>query len=244
MKTILAYPLSVIYYFFFSFFLLVFHPIQWICLKIGGSKLHWKSIIALNFCLTRCLYILGSRITFINKQNLQKGQSYIFVSNHQDIHDITGITWYLRKFYPRFVSKKELGKGIPSVSFNLKYGNNALIDRKNPKQALPELKRFGKVVEDNKFSAVIFPEGTRSKTGKVKRFSENGVKMLTRFIPSAQIVPISINNNWKLTKNGNFPLEIGVHFKFEVHEPMDPKSGSFEEIFEKTELTVKNSVTL
>jgi 1-acyl-sn-glycerol-3-phosphate acyltransferase len=48
----------------------------------------------------------------------------------------------LRDFHCKFVSKKELGKGIPSVSYNLRHGGSALIDRKDPKQAIPEIKKI------------------------------------------------------------------------------------------------------
>jgi 1-acyl-sn-glycerol-3-phosphate acyltransferase len=41
------------------------------------------------------------------------------------------------------VSKKELGQGIPSISFNLRHGGSALIDRKDPKQAIPAIKGLG-----------------------------------------------------------------------------------------------------
>jgi 1-acyl-sn-glycerol-3-phosphate acyltransferase len=49
-------------------------------------------------------------------KNIPNGVPIIFVANHQSLYDILGIIWYLRKFHAKFVSKKELGKGIPSVS--------------------------------------------------------------------------------------------------------------------------------
>ncbi len=51
-----------------------------------------------------------------------------------------------------------------------------------------------------------FPEGTRSKDGIPKRFSENGLKMLTKFVPSAYVIPVTINNCWKLIKKECFHL--------------------------------------
>ena len=67
----------------------------------------------------------------------------IIVSNHQSMNDIPPIIWYMRKYHPKFVSKIELGKGIPSVSYNLRHGGSALIDRKDSKQALVAIARFG-----------------------------------------------------------------------------------------------------
>ena len=48
----------------------------------------------------------------------------------------------MRQFHPKFISKKELGKGIPSVSFNLRHGGSALIDRKNPMQAVEAIRKL------------------------------------------------------------------------------------------------------
>ena len=71
----------------------------------------------------------------------------IIVTNHQSMYDIPPLIWYLRKYHPKFVSKKELGKGIPSVSFNLRHGGSALIDRKDRRQARAELERLGAYIE-------------------------------------------------------------------------------------------------
>ena len=242
MKKILAYILSVIFYFFYGLLLLVFHVLQWLGFNIGGYKGHKMAVDFMNCSLTYLLYILGTRITFINKQKIPSDVPLIIVSNHQSMHDICPIACYMKKYHPKFVSKIELGKGIPSVSYNLTHGGSVLIDRKDARQALTALRGFGKYIEENKYAAVIYPEGTRSKDGKPKRFSENGLKMLTKFAPSAYVVPVTINNCWKLNKYGQFPLEIGVHVTFEIHEPIEAKSLKFEELFQKVESTIKNSV--
>jgi len=136
------------------------------------------------------------------------------------MNDIPPIIWYMRKYHPKFVSKIELGKGIPSVSYNLRHGGSALIDRKDSKQALVAIANLGKYIEKNKRSAVIFPEGTRSRTGHPKKFQPNGLKVLMKQAPSALIVPISINNSWKMLRYGKFPYGIGSHLYFKVHPPM------------------------
>ena len=101
---------------------------------------------------------------------------------------------------------------------------------------------FGKYIEKYNRSAVIFPEGTRSRDGVPNKFSENGVKMLIRYSPSSYVVPISINNSWKLSQIGDFPLNLGVNMIFEVHEPVKSDSISFEELFDKTENKIKESI--
>lgn len=242
MKKILSYILSSIFYLFYGILLLIFHVFQWIGFNVGNYKGHKIAVDLMNCTLTYLLYILGTRIKFINKYTIPKDVPLIIVSNHQSMHDISPISCYLKKYHPKFVSKMELGKGIPSVSYNLRHGGSVLIDRKDPRQSLAAIRDFGKYIEKNNYAAVIFPEGTRSKDGVPKRFSENGLKMLTKFAPSAYIIPVTINNCWKLNKYGMFPLEVGVKVTFEFHEPIEASSLKFEDLFKKVESSVKNSV--
>lgn len=196
----------------------------------------------MNFCLEKCTLLLGTWFQFRNVNYIPKGVPIIFVVNHQSLYDIVGIIWHLRRFHPKFVSKKELGKGIPSVSYNLRHGGSVLIDRKDPKQAIPTIKGLSEYIEKHKRSAVIFPEGTRSKDGTPKKFSENGVKILCKYAPSAVIVPISINNSWKMVKFGAFPMGLGNRLEFIIHEPIAVAAYPFEELMEKVESAVVQSI--
>jgi 1-acyl-sn-glycerol-3-phosphate acyltransferase len=157
------------------------------------------------------------------------------------MYDIPPIIWYMRKYHPKFVSKKELGKGIPSVSYNLRHGGSVLIDRKDGKQAISEIGKLGSYIEKYNRSAVIFPEGTRSRDGNPKPFKPMGLKMLLKKAPSALIVPITINNSWKLLRYGKFPMGIGAHLKFKVHPPIE-NSGNVDELLTKIEEQITKDI--
>jgi 1-acyl-sn-glycerol-3-phosphate acyltransferase len=243
MAKLLAYPLTIIYYLFFGLTLLIFHPIQWICFNVFGYKAHKISVDWLNFFLTKCLHLLGTRITFKIPKTIPKNTPTIMVSNHQSLNDIPPIIWYMRKHHVKFISKKELGKGIPSVSYNLRHGGSVLIDRKNPVQALNAIKNMGNYIEKNNRGVVIFPEGTRSRDGKPKPFKTKGLITLLKHAPNAIIVPITINNSWKMLKYGKFPLGIGNHLKFTVHQPL--KITTFadkEELIRNVEHTIFSNI--
>ena len=242
MEKLVSYPISVVYYLCFGLTLVVFHPIQWVCFNIFGYQAHKKSVDYLNLFLVRCTNILGTSYTFKNREIIPNDVPIIFVANHQSLYDIIGIIWYLRKFHAKFVSKKELGKGIPSVSYNLRHGGSVLIDRKDPKQALPVIKGLGEYIEKHHRSAVIFPEGTRSKTGKPKEFAQSGLKILCKYAPNAYIVPITINNSWEMVKFGAFPMGLGNKLEFTIHEPLSVKEYSFEELMQKTESAVVSAI--
>lgn len=221
MQKLLAYPLTVLYFICFGFCIGIFHPIQWFGFKVFGYMGLKNTVDALQFCLMRCLNVLGTRISFYNPYVISTDKPLIIVSNHQSMQDISPIMWYMRKHHVKFVSKKELGKGVPSVSFNLRHGGSVLIDRSNPRQALPAMIKFGEYIESTNRAAVIFPEGTRSKDGKPKPFKTKGLEILIKKIPSALIVPITVNNSWKTLRYGKFPMGIGNHIKFTVHKPLE-----------------------
>jgi len=169
----------------------------------------------------RCTHVLGTTYEFDNPHHIPTDQPLIIVPNHQSMHDIPPIIWFMRKHHPKFVSKKELGRGIPSVSYNLRHGGSVLIDRNDSKQALQEIAKLGKYIEAHNRSAVIFPEGTRSRTGHPKPFKATGLKLLMKHAPSALVVPISIDNSWKMLRYGKFPNGLGNRITFTVHEPIE-----------------------
>lgn len=239
---ILSHILSPIFAVTFLFFLVLFHPIQWITLKLFGYKGHKVTVDVLNFFLVKSLLILGIPVHFKNEHELPKGRSLIFVSNHQSTFDIPPFIWFFRKHHPKFVSKIELGKGIPSVSFNLRHGGAALIDRKDPKQALSTLATFAKNLRQNTWSAIIFPEGTRSRNGKPKKFSTNGLKMIAKYNPDAYIVPVTINNSWKVFKYGKYPFGLGSPITFTTHQPIKIDSLPFDELMQQTETAIKTTI--
>src|SRR5690606_18252318 len=242
MEKIISYPITIIYYLIFGLILYIFHVIQWICFNVFGYQAHKKSVDYLNFFLVRCTQILGTTYKIKNRELAPNGVPVIIVANHQSMYDIPPIIWFLRKLQPKFISKKELGKGIPSVSYNLRHGGSVLIDRKDPQQALPEIKKVAEYIEKHNRSVVIFPEGTRSKTGEPKKFSETGLKILCQNAPSAYILPVTINNSWKLVKFGTFPMGLGSKLMLTLHQPLKVSDYSFEEILKKTEQAVVSEI--
>ncbi len=239
---ILSYPMTVIFYLLFSLVLLIMHPIQWICFNVFGYQAHKKSVDYLNFLILASLRVLGTSFSLKVPKNLPKDASIIFVSNHQSLWDIPPLIWYLRKFHPKFVSKIELGKGIPSVSYNLRHGGAVLIDRKNPKQALSAMLKYADYLTKNKRSSVIFPEGTRSKTNQPKRFQRKGLALLIKKMPDAYVVPITINNSWKLQRYGMFPMPLGVKIKYQLHPVLKISDFEVEALIDSVEAQVKSGI--
>lgn len=241
-KIALSYVASVIYYLAYLICILFFHAIQWICFNVFGYQAHKISVDYLSLSLMRCLFFLGTRVKFVNLHNIPTDKPLIVVSNHQSTQDIAPLMWLFRANHPKYVAKIELAKGIPSLSYNLRHGGSVLIDRHNPKQAITALKQFAQYIEKNCFAALIFPEGTRSKNGKPLPFKDNGLKILVKYIPNAVVVPVTINNSWKVYKNGRFPLHLFDKISITVHKPVEANSVDFNQLFDETEKTIVSAI--
>ncbi|MCT8339245.1 1-acyl-sn-glycerol-3-phosphate acyltransferase [Flavobacteriaceae bacterium TK19130] len=247
MKTvskILSYPLSVVFYILFGFFLLLFDPIQRICLRVFGYQAHKNSVDWFNLLIVRSLHVLGTTYDVRVHSSIPNNVPIIIASNHQSMWDIPPIIWFLRKYHPKFISKIELGKKIPTISYNLKYGGSVLIDRKNPQQATQQIQKIGRYIQEHKRSVVIFPEGTRSRDGVSKPFKRKGLLTLFENAPDAHVLPVSISHSWRLQRFGMFPIPIGTHLIFIVHPSLKVSEYEPDALIDKVEATVKSHIDL
>ncbi len=238
MRKFLGYILTPFVAIAFMLALIIFQPIQWICYKFFGYAAHKRSVDILNLCLFSTFYLAGNSTTFINNKNLPLGRPMIFLANHKSLADIPPLIYYLRKYHAKFISKIELTKGLPSISFNLKYGGGANIDRKDSKQSIGEIIKLALRMKENKWSTVIFPEGTRSKDGKVKTFQVGGIATILKKCPEALLVPIAINS-WKMVQYGSYPLSTFERMTWEVLEPIEPTGRPAEELVKEAEMKIK-----
>src|SRR5690554_6198728 len=202
MRRALGYLLTPIHYLAFIILLLVFHPIQWLSLKLGGYQAHKRTVDLLNLGLLSTYYLLGNTVRFENPFSLPTDRSILFVANHQSMYDIPPLIYHLQKHHAKFISKIELTRGIPSISFNLKHGGGANIDRRDSKQAVAAILKFALRMKANNWSAFIFPEGTRSKTSRMKPFNIGGIATILKKVPDALVVPVCIRNSWRMQRYG------------------------------------------
>ncbi|HAN00659.1 MAG TPA: 1-acyl-sn-glycerol-3-phosphate acyltransferase [Marinilabiliales bacterium] len=227
MRKLAAIILSVIHLIMMGLLLAIFHPIQMVAYYIFGYRTHKRTVDVLNFLLVQNLYTLACRPSFEGFELLPKNRPLIIVANHQSMYDISPVGWGFRKHHPKFISKAELGKNLPSVSFNLRKGGSVLIDRKQGAHSIKEIQKLGRRMEERNWSVCLFPEGTRSKNGQLKAFQPAGFKALLKESPNALIVPFAIDGNYKLHRWGQFPLNIGIRLRYTALRPLE--RGDFDD---------------
>lgn len=199
--------------------LLIFHMAQVIALPFGYAA-HKRVVDFLNLFVLLTLKVVGTRIEISCEPELPMDTPLLVVSNHQSMYDIPLLGWTFKDHHPKYVAKIELGKGLPSISYNLRHGGSVLIDRSDPRSSMRAIQKFGKMVEERHYAACIFPEGTRARDGVMKEFNAAGLLVLMRAAPSAMVVPVAIDGSWELVRYSGWPMPFGVRVRCTVLAPI------------------------
>ncbi|MFZ3103484.1 MAG: lysophospholipid acyltransferase family protein, partial [Smithella sp.] len=149
-------------------------------LAFSLSKLWAYTMLAVSFVRTEIK----------NKDKIQKGTSYIIISNHQSHYDIITLVTRLGIQF-RWIIKKELLK-VPIFGYCLYASRNIFIDRSNTASAIDSInKGFDRLPQG--VSVMVFAEGTRSPDGQIHEFKKGGfVAAVQRKIP---ILPVTVNGS-------------------------------------------------
>ncbi len=153
----------------------------------------------------------GVKVELEGLEKLEKGKSYIFMGNHQSQYDIFCTQGYLQ-WDLRWLAKKELFS-IPIFGSALRGGGSIPVDRSNGRKALASLAEAAERIKKG-CSVIVFPEGTRSKDGKLHSFKAGG--MVIAIKAKVEVVPLAICGSRAilakgaiLPKSGTVTLRIG-----------------------------------
>jgi len=208
----------------FGLVLLVFEPLQRLARLFGRRP---QEVVAgwLQVALVWAIRLTGARIHVEYSPLIERGRSYLFIGNHQSMFDIPIHGWVLQSHFPKYVSKRSLAKGIPSISYNLRAGGHAIIDRANRAQATRAIRALGEQVAQRGVSAVLYPEGTRARQGEMAAFRPAGARTLFDAAPDVSIVPVAIDESWRLLRWNLTPVPFGIRIRVRVGDPIPRAAG-------------------
>jgi len=199
--------------------LLVFDPLQRIA-RVFGARPHEFVVGLLQTCLVGAIRLCGTRVLVERSQHVAPNTAYILIANHQSMFDIPILGSLLFTNYPKYISKRELGRFIPSISYNLQRGGNALIDRGDREGATRAIRELGRRAQEREVSVVIYPEGTRARAGELGAFRPAGTEALLAAAPDLPVVPVAIDGSWQLLRHNLFPVPFGVRIRVHIGDPL------------------------
>jgi 1-acyl-sn-glycerol-3-phosphate acyltransferase len=240
-KTAVDWTFTVPFLLAFGLLLVVFDPLQRIAF-LFGRRAQEVTVGLLQVGIMHALRIAGTRFRIRISPLVRPRTAYLVVANHQSMFDIPILSALLFTNFPKYVSKKELGRGIPSISYNLQVGGNVLIDRKDREGALAAIRTLAATVRERGVSAVIYPEGTRSRTGAVGPFRPAGALELMRCAPDVPVLPVAMDGQWKIVRRGLLPVPFGTIVNVHVGDPIPRGSEGPAELLARAEREIRLTV--
>ena len=184
-----------------------------------GSSLFERSGYFAHWCARTWSRLIlrtsGVRVDTRGLERLELGRTYVFVANHQSIYDIPILFWSL-PYQLRIIAKESLGH-IPFLGWHLRRTGHMLVDRRRP-----DTKIFGWAsrLMSNGLSLIVFPEGTRSRDGRVARFK--GGSFYLALEAGLPVVPLSLVGSRHVMPKGRVTTYPG-DVQLIVHEPIDTR---------------------
>ena len=175
-----------------------------------GYFAHWcaRTWSRLILCTT------GVRVDVAGLERLVSGRTYLFVANHQSIYDIPILFWSL-PYQLRIIAKESLGR-FPFLGWHLRRTGHMLVDRSRPDRAA--IFSWASRLTVKGLSLIVFPEGTRSRAGRVGRFKGGSFYMALE--AGMPIVPLSVIGSRHVMLKGRLATYPG-HVRLVVHDPID-----------------------
>jgi 1-acyl-sn-glycerol-3-phosphate acyltransferase len=146
----------------------------------------------------------GVRVRVEVSPALEHARPYVFMANHLSTIDI----WAVLVAVPvplRFIAKKQLGS-IPLFGWAMRAGRFIFIDRQNPGSARRSIEEAARRIRGGR-SVVMFPEGTRSRDGRLGPFKKGGFHLAMS--SGVDIVPVAIRGSRELMPRGRMFIHPG-----------------------------------
>jgi 1-acyl-sn-glycerol-3-phosphate acyltransferase len=172
----------------------------------SGEFVIWVARQWIGWILASC----GVQVSCEGLDELDLSRPYVLMSNHQSVFDIAAIVSTWPESF-RFVAKREL-TWIPFFGWALVVGRHVIIDRSRRERAVASLERAAKQVRGGT-NVIIFPEGTRSPSGRLGEFKSGGFHLAIQ--AGVPVLPIAISGSRRITPKRSLRIESGrvrIHY--------------------------------
>ena len=178
------------------------------------------------------------RVKVCGKENIDKKTSYVFVANHQGAFDIFSIYGFLGHNF-KWMMKASLRK-IPFVGFSCRQAGHIFVDRSNAASIRKSMQKAEKQLCGG-MSIVVFPEGSRSKTGKMGTFKRGAYLLATEL--NLPVVPITINGAYKILPRSTALPRPG-RITLTIHKPIyaPPEGHNLQQLMDESKNAIASAL--
>lgn len=150
------------------------------------------------------LFLSGLKSRVLGLEHIQRTRAAVYAVNHTSNVEPPIIFETLHELFPRLrvLYKAELRK-LPVLVRAFDLAGFVPLDRGNREQSLPAIDRAADALREGN-SFLIFPEGTRSRTGELLPFKKGGFIMAIK--AGAPIVPVAISGARAAMRKGSFVI--------------------------------------
>ena len=142
--------------------------------------------------------LFKAKVHAVGLEKTPKDGRFLLVCNHQHMADVGVLISKFKKSKIAFISKQE-NRDMPVIGKFMHRTSSQMLDREDDRQALRVILKCIQMIKDNEVSVAVFPEGTRSKTGKLLPFRNGAFKIAQK--ANVPIVVCTINGTGPLFHN-------------------------------------------
>ncbi len=151
------------------------------------------------------LFVCGVKVDIRGREQLDPRQAYVFMANHQSMFDILVLMVSLEAFQLRWVAKHELRKA-PLLGLCMARTHQVLVDRQSRTQAVTTIRKVKALLHAG-ISVLFFPEGTRSRDGRLLPFKPGGFAVAVE--TGSPVVPVTVNGGRDILPSGSWKIRSG-----------------------------------
>lgn len=176
--------------------------------RIGG---YWLP----HYWAKACCWLSLVRVKVSGRENIDPSTSYVFVANHQGAYDIFAIYGFLGHNF-KWMMKKGLMK-FPVVGLSCKVAGQIFVDNSSPTAIRKTMEKAEKTLQGG-MSLVVFPEGSRTFTGKMGMFHKGAYQLSMEF--GLPVVPVTIDGAYDVLPRTSMVPHWGT-IKLTIHKPIE-----------------------
>ena len=191
----------------------------WATISILGGAFS-KSGRLQHYCMRRWsrdnLWLSRARVIIEGLENVDLNHPQVLVANHSGLHDILSLAAHLPIQF-RWLAKKSLFN-VPFMGWHMRHAGYIPIDRDDPRAAAKSIVAAAEIIRGG-VNAIAFPEGKRSRTGKLGAFQSGAFALALR--TEVPLISIALEGSHRVIVPQTLQVNPGTIIRIKISKPIN-----------------------